>query len=342
MPIHSVRETEGPAPRAEPGAPLEPLVDRQGRRITYLRLSLTDRCNYRCSYCSHAEPAERGDLLSRQEIARLAGLFARLGIRRVRLTGGEPTLRRGLLDIARDVSAVPGIEELALTTNGHLLAELAPQLREAGVSRLNVSLDTLKPSRLAEISGRGAALSRIVRGLEDAARAGFDSVKLNTVVLRGQNDDELGDLVRFAWRHGALPRFIELMPFGEGRPVEIAEVKALLQEQGIRLTEDPSRGWGPARHMRGEAPEAGLSGLVGFIGAMSETFCAGCNRVRVGPTGALRACLGGRDEVALAPMLRGGADGALLAERVRAAVLGRGERHHMDEGQLLAIGRIGG
>ena len=194
-------------------AAASPLVDAQGRRISYLRLSLTDRCNFQCSYCAPAGPEACDDLLARRDLARLVRIFGALGIRRVRLTGGEPTLRRDLLDVARDGRATPGIEEIALTTNGHLLAALARPLREAGVSRLNVSLDTLDPERLRRIAGPAATLERIVEGIEAAYRVGFASVKLNVVVVRGQNEDELGDLARFSWRFGATARFVARTSF---------------------------------------------------------------------------------------------------------------------------------
>ncbi|HET8539767.1 MAG TPA: GTP 3',8-cyclase MoaA [Anaeromyxobacter sp.] len=325
-----------------PAAPA-PLLDAQGRRISYLRLSLTDRCNFQCSYCAPSGPEACDDLLGRRDLARLVAIFAGLGIRRVRLTGGEPTLRRDLLDVVRDVRATPGVEEIALTTNGHLLGALAAPLREAGVSRLNVSLDTLDPERLHAISGRAATLDRIVAGIRAALAAGFASVKLNVVVVRGVNEGELGDLARFAWRVGATPRFIELMPFGPGRPVPTAEVKALLQAQGIALEPDATRGWGPAYHMRGRTTDAAerVSGLVGFIGAMTESFCEGCNRVRVGADGSLRACLGGRDRVPLRDLLAAGTPDAEIAARIRAALLAKQDRHHMEEGRGALLPMIG-
>jgi cyclic pyranopterin phosphate synthase len=327
------------------GAPTAPapLTDAQGRRIAYLRLSLTDRCNFRCSYCAPAVPDRAGEPLDRAALARLVRVFASLGVRRVRLTGGEPTLRPDLLEIVGDVRGTPGIEEVALTTNGHLLATLAVPLRAAGVTRLNVSLDTLHPDKLQRLSGRAASLDRIVAGLEAALGAGFDSVKLNVVVVGGANEGELGDLVRFAWRLGATPRFIELMPFGAGTPVPTARVKELLAAQGIRLEPDATRGWGPAHHMRG-ASEAGgsrVSGLVGFIVAMTENFCDGCNRVRVGADGSLRACLGGRERVPLAELAAAGATDAELAARVRAALLSKRERHQMEDGAGPLLPMIG-
>ncbi|HEX9049213.1 MAG TPA: GTP 3',8-cyclase MoaA [Anaeromyxobacter sp.] len=324
-------------------AALPPLVDAQGRRISYLRLSLTDRCNFQCSYCAPAGPEACDDLVARLDLARLVGIFARLGIRRVRLTGGEPTLRTDLLDVARDVRGTPGIEEIALTTNGHLLAALARPLRDAGVSRLNVSLDTLDADRLRAISGRAATLDRIVDGIAAAAAAGFVALKLNVVVVAGVNDGELGDLARFAWRLGATPRFIELMPFGPGRPLPTAEVKRRLEAQGVALAPDATRGWGPAYHMRGSSTDRGrpVSGLVGFIGAMTENFCDGCNRVRVGADGSLRACLGGRDRLPLRELLATGAPDAEIAGRIRAAVLAKRERHRMSEGGAGLLPMIG-
>lgn len=314
-----------------PDAPA-PLVDPQGRAIRYARISLTDHCNLRCSYCAPGSRPSR-DQMSRDEVRRLVAALAPLGVQRVRLTGGEPTLRHDLVEIVRDVASVPGIQEIALTTNGHRLQRLAAPLREAGISRLNVSLDTLDPARMKALSGPGADLERIVQGLEAAGRAGYVSLKLNTVVMKGVNDGELGAIARFAWRHGAIARFIELMPFGaaSGETVPVKEIERLLEEQGVRLTPDATRGWGPARHMRGEFGEgdARESGLLGFIGAMSENFCEGCNRIRVGADGALRACLGGRDRVPLLDLLRSGAGEAEIAARVRQALATKRERHDM-------------
>ena len=319
------------------------LVDPQGRHIVYLRLSLTDRCNFRCSYCSPGLETAHGDVLQRPDIRRLAGIFAETGIRRVRLTGGEPTLRRDIVEIVSDLHATPGIEEIALTTNGHRLEELAVPLRQAGLRQLNVSLDTFDGERLERLSGRAADVERIRRGIAAAACAGYPSLKLNTVVLRDVNSGELGDLARFAWRHGAIARYIELMPFGGGEPVSVAEMQRLLEEQGVRLEPDATRGWGPARHMRGTSVENGreVHGLLGFIGAISENFCGDCNRVRVSAAGALRACLGGRDEVPLAPLLRTGTDDEIEAA-IREGLSRKRDRHHMEEESFETMVRIGG
>jgi cyclic pyranopterin phosphate synthase len=324
---------------APPGTAAPGLVDGQGRAITYLRLSLTDRCNLRCGYCTvHARPPE-AEPLDRAEIRRLVTVFARLGVRRVRLTGGEPTLRADLTGVVADLRAVPGIEEIALTTNGFRLDELAGPLRAAGVSRLNVSLDTLDGDRLSRICGRPVRIERLLAGIEAAAAAGYASVKLNTVVMRGENDGEVGAIVRFAWRVDALPRFIELMPFGEGDPVPATETKRLLSEQGVALHPDATRGWGPAYHMRGRS--GALAGLVGFIAPITENFCGTCNRVRVAADGSLRSCLGGRDRTPLRELLRAGASDDELADRVLGALQRKGERHEMDRGGAALFPMVG-
>jgi cyclic pyranopterin phosphate synthase len=306
------------------------LLDAQGRTISYLRLSLTDRCNFQCSYCSPLALDHHEDSLTRPEVARLTAIFAGLGVRRVRLTGGEPTLRKDLVEIVRDVASTPGIEEVALTTNGQALAALAAPLRAAGAARVNISLDTLRPERLLALSGRAASLDRITAGIAAAGAAGFLSVKLNVVVVRGVNDDELDALARFGWRHGAIVRFIELMPFGRGEPVPLSEVRERLVAGGLRLEPDATRGWGPAKHLRAfgdGAPAEG--GLLGFIGAMTENFCEGCNRVRVAADGSLRACLGGRAQVSLKGLLRDGTGDQAIGAAITEALGQKHERHEM-------------
>ena len=325
---------------------LSPLTDAQGRIIAYLRLSLTDRCNFRCSYCSVSDYDDPAAVLTRAEIARLVALFTRLGVRRVRLTGGEPTLRKDLVAIAADVTATLGVEEVALTTNGHRLRELARPLREAGVGALNVSLDTLRPERLTAISGRGARLGDVLDGIDAAAAAGFPHFKLNTVVMGGVNEDELGDLVRYAWERGASPRFIEIMPFAGGKPVPTARVKELLREQGVLLEPCDKRGWGPAHYLLGR-DAAGAPRHVGFIGAMTENFCDRCNRARVAADGGFQACLGGESQVPLGALLRAGAGEEAIEGRIRAALRAKAPRHRMEDAasglvQLLPMMGIGG
>jgi cyclic pyranopterin phosphate synthase len=321
------------------------LADAQGRAISYLRVSLTDRCNFRCTYCSPAENEPPGGLLTRGELRRLFHLFAGLGVRRIRLTGGEPTLHRDVVAIVGDAASTPGIEDVAITTNGHRLDELVEPFLEAGLGSLNVSLDTLVPEKLPGVSGRGARLDRILSGI-DAAAGKFRSLKINTVVMRGVNEGEIPDLVRYAWDRGALPRFIEQMPFGGARDVvPLTEVRERLAAAGFTLRPDGFRGWGPARHWRAREP-SGREGLVGLIGAMSENFCQDCNRARVTADGGFQACLGGHDRVPLRELMRAGEGDEVLADAVRGGLGRKAPRHHMDDPGgglvLLAMRGIGG
>jgi len=328
----------------EPLPALARLSDAQGRIISYLRVALTDRCNFRCTYCSPAENEPPEGLMTRAELARLFRLFASLGVRRIRLTGGEPTLRKDVVEIVADAAATPGVEDVALTTNGHRLDELVGPLREAGLGSLNVSLDTLVPDRLPGVSGRGARLDRILSGI-DAAAGRFRSLKLNTVVMKGVNEDEIPALVSYAWGRGALPRFIEQMPFTGGPVVPLVEVRARLARAGFALRPDPWRGWGPARHVRATAPD-GREGLVGLIGAMTENFCEDCNRARIAADGGFQACLGGAERLSLRDLMREGSPDGALARAVRDALLRKAPRHHMDDGGsglvLLPMRGIGG
>ncbi|HWU89615.1 MAG TPA: radical SAM protein, partial [Kofleriaceae bacterium] len=224
LPVLGGAKTLAAAPSVPPGT--DPLLDSYARRIRYLRVSVTDRCNYRCSYCM---PEELGDLLQFQprsalltfeEISRIVTMFARLGVRKVRLTGGEPTVRKGIVELVRRIAEVPGIEQVVMTSNGHLLDELARPLADAGLRGINVSIDTLDEARFARLTGRGD-LARVRAGIDAAVAAGL-RVKLNAVALRGVNDDELAALCRYAWSIGAVPRFIEHMPMSGGALYEPA------------------------------------------------------------------------------------------------------------------------
>jgi GTP 3',8-cyclase len=342
-----------------PGGPL--LVDQQARRIRYLRVSLTDRCNYRCTYCMPPDgvPVDpRGAVLSLEELAEVCGVFARWGVARVRLTGGEPTLRRGLTDLVRSLTSTiveggPDRLKVTMTTNGDRLAERAEELRAAGLRGLTVSLDTLDAQRFTAITRRGD-LARVLRGIEAARRAGLSPLKLNTVAIRGFNDDELAALARYAWAHDMVPRFIELMPMAGGElfvPGELmvaAEVRATVErEVGSKLEPDDGvgvRGLGPARYWRvARGPFAGRR--IGTIAPMSENFCSTCNRLRLSATGRLHACLA-RDETGdLRAALRSGEPGRL--ESVVRGVLGTkrdGHGFNMDGsgGPTKAMISIGG
>ncbi|HEX2659956.1 MAG TPA: GTP 3',8-cyclase MoaA [Polyangia bacterium] len=319
-------------------SPADALIDPQQRRIEYLRLSVTDRCNYRCTYCipeGGVEHVERDSVLSFEEITRLAACFARLGVRRLRLTGGEPTVRRDLPRLVAMLRALPGIEDLALSTNGHRLAELAAPLREAGVDRLNVSVDSLDPERFARIT-RGGTLARVLDGLEAARAAGFTRIKLNAVAVRGFNDDEVPAICAYAWERGMVPRFIEQMPMADGalfvpgtfmsaREIRDAVARAY---PGARLTpEAPSRaaGAGPARYVRVELAAGGVQ-RFGVISAMTEHFCDTCNRLRLSASGALHTCLGHDDATDLRAILRTRGEDATV-DAIRAAVRGKRDGH---------------
>ncbi|NVJ12622.1 GTP 3',8-cyclase MoaA [Myxococcus sp. AM010] len=331
-----------PTLQPPPSVLAPPLLDAQGRRMTYLRLSITDRCNFRCNYCSPASWGGKRDLLGPEELERITSVFARMGIRRVRLTGGEPLIRPDILDIARRISAVPGIQHLAITSNASHLERLARPLREAGVTQLNLSLDTLLAETFRRISKQGD-FDAVLRGLDAAAGAGYASLKLNVVVMRGVNDAEAPALVTYAHARGVTPRFIELMPFGQGTPVPTAELVERLQASGLPLEPEPDDtgdAAGPARYWR--AP----GGRVGFISPLTQNFCGSCNRVRVASNGDLRSCLGGRAQAPLHQLIRGGASDEELAVAIRRALGDKPEGHRFTEpgngATLLSMMGIGG
>ncbi len=322
------------------------LRDRQMRAISYVRLSLTDRCNYRCSYCAVGDSddvethAGAADLLTADELARLVGILQTLGVRRIRLTGGEPTVRRDLVEIVARLARL-GLDDLSLTTNGERLAELAAPLFDAGLHRLNVSVDTLDPERFSRLTGRGR-LSRVMAGIDAARRAGFPPIKINTVVLGDENDAEVGALAAWSWERDLVPRFIEMMPLSVGQPfrrarfVAAAEVLAQLTATHgpLQPTSDGPDGGGPARYHRVTGGRF-MGRIVGVIAAVTQPFCATCNRVRVTATGQLHACLGSDDAVELAAALRAGSDGDVAA-LVLAAVA-----HKVDGHRFTTLGEGG-
>jgi cyclic pyranopterin phosphate synthase len=294
------------------------LLDRAERRVRYLRVSLTDRCNYRCTYCMPDGPQEfgrRDEVLRLEEVVELVGAFAKAGIERVRLTGGEPTLRRGLVELVGNLAAIRGVNgplEVVMTTNGERLATMAADLRAAGLHALTVSLDSLDPDRFVAITRRGS-LDRVIAGIDAARAAGFDDLKLNTVAIRGFNDDELARLATWAWARDLVPRFIELMPMSDGalfvpgRLMAAAEVRHELS-RGLSVDLAPrtaSEGAprGPATyHVVQDGPWAGRT--VGTIAAMTENFCSACNRLRLSATGQLHGCLAHDDAGDLRGVLR--------------------------------------
>ncbi|HKK14160.1 MAG TPA: GTP 3',8-cyclase MoaA [Gammaproteobacteria bacterium] len=309
------------------------LIDRFGRTIEYVRLSVTDRCDLRCFYCmpkGFRDFQEPDHWLTFDEIERVMGAFARLGVRRVRLTGGEPLVRKGLPDLARRLAALPGVEDLSLSTNCTRMARHATDLHAAGISRINVSLDSLRPERFRQITG--GRLDKVMDGLMAASAAGFAPIKINMVVMGGVNDDEVGDMVEFCIEHGFTLRFIETMPMGDtGRSasdhyLDLREVRRRL-ERRFDLVPGVMPGGGPARYVQ----VAGTDLRIGFITPISQHFCETCNRVRLAADGTLYMCLGQEHNLALRPLLRGGADDAELEQAIRRAIDLKPERHEFRE-----------
>ncbi|MGY4706627.1 GTP 3',8-cyclase MoaA [Candidatus Bipolaricaulota sp. J31] len=309
--------------------------DRFGRRITYLRISVGDRCDLRCIYCRAGTQAlaPKGEVLSFEEIVDVVRVATEFGVRRVRLTGGEPLLRRDIVRLVGLLRERCDLEDLSLTTNGTRLARLARELARAGLGRVNVSLDSLKPGRYRAIT-RGGDLETVLSGIELAAEAGLAPVKINTVVMREVNDDEIPDLARFALERGFVLRFIELMPVGEAVRdgfwrrafVGAEEIRARLVRDFSLVPADGAAGSGPARYFRAE----GLPGAVGFIPAISRPFCADCNRLRVTATGELRPCLAFDVGIPLREPLRRG-DLGKVREAFAAAVAAKPPGHRWHE-----------
>ena len=308
------------------------LQDRFGRHVEYLRLSVTDRCDLRCTYCipEGYKGFEEPELwLSFDEIERVIGAFARLGVSKIRLTGGEPLTRRNLPELAHRLSAIDGVNDLSLSTNATQLARHAVELKKAKISRLNVSLDSLNPKRFSQIVRRDC-LDQVLAGLMAAKDAGFAPIKINMVVMAGVNDDEIDDMVAFCIQHNFTLRMIEAMPMGEtGRNsqyLNLQPVKARLQQR-FGLIDGVMAGGGPARYLK--SPDGAFT--VGFITPMSQHFCDTCNRVRLSVDGTLYMCLGQDESLALRPLLRAGASDDELATAIRAAIELKPQRHEFNE-----------
>jgi len=323
------------------------LTDQFGRRIEYLRISVTDRCNFRCLYCMPADGLEwlpKRDILTYEEIAAIVAQLAPLGLRRLRITGGEPTIRPDLVSLVRLLRAVPGIDDIALSTNGVRLPEMADALVQAGLDRVNMSADSLRADRIAAIARRNLGFDPVTAA-GAAERAGLGPVKINMVVMRGINDDEVEDFARLTLVHPWHVRFIELMPVGDMRAltwehvVPSDEILARLSALGA-LAHDPGpeRGNGPAAYYR----FAGAPGSVGVITPMTHTYCGSCNRVRLTADGRLRTCLYGDHEVNLRDPLRAGRD---LEPLYVQALAEKPREHHllqMQVGGLRALSQVGG
>jgi cyclic pyranopterin phosphate synthase len=310
------------------------LYDSWQRQINYLRISVTDHCNLDCIYCSAGSVPHlpRSEILSYEEIQTLVRVAASLGINKVRLTGGEPLVRPDLVTLVRMVSQIEGIDDISLTTNGILLSQYATELKEAGLNRVNVSLDTLRTDRFKRITGQ-AQLSEVLAGIEAANRARLQPVKTNMVVMQGINDDEVVDFARMTVDPGWHVRFIEFMPLGisEAKALKTVSTREIRERLLVLGNLEPyagKTGNGPARYYR----LPGAKGTIGFISPMTEHFCHSCNRLRLTADGQLRPCLLDDDEVNLKEALRNGASTGRLRELIQKAVAIKRERHHLNEG----------
>ena len=326
------------------------MIDQFGRRVEYLRVSVTDKCNLRCIYCMPVEGLtwlKRDELLNYEEIETIVRTMAGMGLRRVRITGGEPLIRRDLPDLVRKISAIPEIEDLSLSTNAVLLADQAQDLRDAGIQRLNVSLDSLQQDRVDEIARRPGSFPKIFEGLEAAERVGFTPIKVNVVLIRGRNDDEIEDFARITKERPWHVRFIEVMPTGSNLDLSansfVSCQEALTRVRAIDQLEpvDGPFGNGPADYYRFQ----GAPGTVGVITPMSHNYCHRCNRMRLTASGQLRPCLFGEIETNLRDHLRAGLDVRPLIEETLQI---KPERHYLVQGSeigsggLVALSQTGG
>lgn len=310
------------------------LTDQYGRNIEYLRLSVTDRCDLRCHYCmpeGFKDFEEPEDWLTFDEIERVIRVFGELGTKRIRITGGEPLVRKNIPELAARLSKLPGIEDLSISSNATRLKKQAAPLRQAGISRINVSLDTLKPDLFKEITG-GGKLEKVIDGLMAAKEAGFQPVKINMVVMRGVNDDQVEDMVQFCIKHDFTLRFIETMPMGNtGREasqqyIPLNEIHDRLAKK-YTLVKASMNGGGPARYVRVEGTEL----RIGFITPMSQHFCDTCNRVRLSVDGTLYLCLGQEDSYPLREHLRSGITDNELKQHIKKAIDLKPEKHEFSD-----------
>ena len=309
------------------------LIDQFGRTVDYIRLSITDRCDFRCVYCMAEDMTflPRDEVLSLEECARLVKIFVGLGVNKVRITGGEPLVRKNALWLFEEVGKLAGLKELVLTTNGSQLQSQAQALKKAGVKRINISIDSLKPERFKQITRTGK-LEQVLDGLQASIHAGFEGVKINTVLMRGQNDDEATDLVQFAIDNKIDISFIEEMPLGEvdhareSTFVSNADTLKLLQSTFTLLASTETTG-GPARYWR----VANSATKIGFISPHSHNFCESCNRVRITCKGELFLCLGQEDKVDLMPLLRENSnDDAPIIEAIQQSMRVKPKGHDFD------------
>lgn len=323
---------------------MDGLYDIAGRHIHYLRVAVTDRCNFRCQYCMPSDGVEwmeHNDILRYEELLRIINAFASLGVDKVRITGGEPLVRKGLIPFLHKVTAIPGIKEVAVTTNGSMLEEYAPLLKQAGVKRINVSLDTLQPGRFKQITGQDA-LHQVLAGIKKAQEVGLAPIKINMVVMRNFNSDELADFASLAKSDPYQVRFIEYMPIGGDKKYLFSAVKMKQQlvAAGFGQLIPEMRNNSPAQIYR--FPES--QGSIGFITPISQHFCSSCNRIRLTPDGNLKPCLLSNQEYSLREVLRTGMSDQELLDVIRQVVWNKPKQHDVKNGKKSERGmhRIGG
>ncbi len=317
------------------------LLDTFGRQINYLRLSVTDRCDFRCVYCMAEDMTflRRAQVLTLEELAFIAEAFVELGVKKVRITGGEPLIRRGIVTLFERLGRAPGLEQLTLTTNGSQLSHQAQALRNAGIKRINISLDTLQPSRFQALTRHGD-LKQVLAGIEAARAAGFERIKLNSVILKNRNADEVIDLVDFTLNKGLDISFIEEMPLGEilehCRREEFVSSEELRSQLSARYSLEPvsdrdrDSAGGPSRYWRVD----GTNTRIGFISPHSENFCSSCNRVRLSAEGRLLLCLGNEHSVDLKAVVRANpGDKERLKQAIVDAMHIKPESHYFDLNQ---------
>lgn len=309
------------------------LTDSYGRRIDYVRLSVTDQCDLRCFYClpkGYKAASEPEQWLSFGEIERVIASFSQLGVKRVRITGGEPLLRKNLPELLRNLHNIPGIEDLSLSTNAVRLGKMAAQLKQAGVSRINVSLDSLQPDRFKRITG--GKLEKVLNGLQAAKATGIQPVKINMLVMKGINDDEVFDMVEYCIKQNFTLRFIETMPMGTTGQVasnyymSLQTIRERLDKH-YALLPSVMPGGGPARYAR----ISGTDTMIGFITPISQHFCDTCNRVRLSADGSIYLCLGQNDVVPLRDLLRSGISDDELTQEIHNAILRKPLKHDFNE-----------
>ncbi len=312
------------------------MKDSYGREINYLRVSVTDRCNLRCRYCMPEEGIKKIDhynILSLEEITRLIKIASTLGIRKIRLTGGEPLIRKNIVQMVQDIADLPDIDDLALTTNGILFSDIAVELKEAGLKRVNFSMDTMVAEKFKYIT-RGGNLQKVSTAVFQALELGLEPVKINNVVIKGFNDSEIMDFAALAYKYPLHIRFIEFMPIGDllfweqEKLMEIKEIKGKIEQEYELYEGSKIEGNGPAKYYHIQ----GGKGTIGFISPMSNHFCGNCNRLRMTADGSLRGCLYENAEINLKSALLDGASDQELRDLFIKTIINKAPRHQMNSG----------